>query len=179
MHKEPQYWVTEWCKSVGYIHCKQVWSDVCLGKYTLDHVKSLMDSHLSLKMRGQKANQILGVIWKGKDRETYVIMMPLCISCAPTSWTLYVALVPNPQSFNLKKAYPRTGEGSEDINNHQNYGMPRERIVNLKERWLRRSIKSWGPGLGKLKRVAHCLFLGTLGSQKVAASKEIEGSGSP
>lgn len=76
---------------------------------------------------------MLGIVWKGKDHETCVIMMPLCIHRAPTSSIFYTALAPNPQSFYLKKAYPRTGEGSEDINNHQNYGMSKENIVNLKK----------------------------------------------
>lgn len=59
----------------------------------------------------------------------------------------------------------------ENINNHHHCGMPRERIVNLKKWWLRRSINSWRPGLDELMRAAHCLFQGTLGSQQVAASK--------
>lgn len=76
---------------------------------------------------------MLGIVWKGKGHETCVIMMPLCIHPAPISSIFYIALAPNSQCFHLKKTYPRTGGGSEDIKNHQNYGIPRERIINLKK----------------------------------------------
>lgn len=73
----------------------------------------------------------------------------LCVSAVLPHLKYFVALAPYSHSLHLKKAYPRTVEGSEDINNHQNYGITRERIVNLKERSLRGSINSWRPGQDK------------------------------
>lgn len=59
--------------------------------------------NISSLLRSQKANQNLGIIRKGKGNETCIIIMPLCIHCAPTSQMFCVALAPYSYSFHLMK----------------------------------------------------------------------------